>query len=186
LNCKRMKEIALHILDIAENCIAAGADRVNISIKDEESGDLRTIQIVDNGRGMGAEELTKASDPFYTSRNTRRVGLGIPLFRQHAEMTGGELKIVSEKGKGTVVTATFNRSHPDCQPLGDLEGSWLLLVTSNPGIEWELSIGTRDGDFFISSSEIRKELDLEVIRGSALTAELKRMIRNNLDALGIQ
>lgn len=181
-----MKEIALHILDIAENGIAAGADRVKISIFEESGTALLTVVISDNGRGMSEEELKKASDPFFTSRTTRRVGLGIPLFRQHAEMTGGELKIASKKGEGTVVTATFNPQHPDCQPLGDLEGSWLLLVRANPGIAWELDIRTKTGDFSISSCEIKEELDVEVIRGGELITALKRMIRNNLDALGIR
>ena len=181
-----MKEIALHILDIAENCIAAGADKVGISLGDDAETGVRTLRIRDNGKGMSQDEIRKASDPFFTSRTTRRVGLGIPLFRQHAEMTGGELNIVSRKGEGTVVTATFNRLHPDCQPLGDLEGSWVLLVSSNPGIEWELACRTREGEFSISTSEIRQELDVELIRGSELMNALKRMIRNNLDALYIE
>lgn len=159
---------------------------MKISISEENGSALRTIGISDNGRGMNDEELKKASDPFYTSRSTRRVGMGIPLFRQHAEMTGGALKIASKKGEGTVVTATFYPEHPDCQPLGDLEGSWLLLVSANPGIAWVLDIRTKTGDFSISSGEIKEELDVEVIRGSELITALKRMIRNNLDALGIR
>ena len=181
-----MKEIALHILDIAENCIAAGADRVLISIADEESTTLRTIRIEDNGKGMSKEEMINASDPFYTSRTTRRVGLGLPLFRQHAEMTGGKLEIVSEAGVGTAVNAVFDLAHPDCQPMGDLEGTWLLLVTSNPGIEWELVLKSGEEDFSMSSSQIREELEVKIIKGNELTGALKRMIRNNLDALGMQ
>jgi len=180
-----MKEIALHILDIAENCIAAGANRVLISITEEAGTSFRTIRIEDNGKGMSEEEMINASDPFYTSRTTRRVGLGLPLYRQHAEMTGGQLKIASEKGAGTVVTAIFDIGHPDCQPLGDLEGIWLLLITSNPEIEWELLCEIGDETFSISSSQIKQELDVDVIRGNELTADLKRMIRNNLDDLGI-
>lgn len=181
-----MKEIALHILDIAENCIKAGATKVDISVTDEADISFRTIRIGDDGKGMSEEERQNASDPFYTSRTTRKVGLGIPLFRQHAEMTGGELDIGSEKGKGTVVSATFDRNHPDCQPLGDLEGSWLLLASSNPKIEWTLSCQTAEGEFSLSTSEIREGLDVEFIRGNELIADLKRMIRNNLDVLGIK
>lgn len=181
-----MKEIALHILDIAENCIAAGGNRVKISIKDEPLTDIQTIRIEDNGKGMSGEEIKSTTDPFYTSRTTRRVGLGIPLFRQHAEMTGGKLKVQSEEGVGTTVEATFHKRHPDRQPMGDLEGSWLLLATSNPGIEWELVFQTGKGLFSISTSEIRQELGLEVIRGTELTSALKRMIRNNLDELGLE
>jgi hypothetical protein len=181
-----MKEIALHILDIAENAIAAGADRVIVSIADSAANDLQSIRIEDNGKGMSGEEINRAYDPFYTSRTTRRVGMGVPLFRQHAEMTGGSLTIQSVKGEGTTVEATFGKSHPDRQPLGDLEGIWVLLVTANPGIEWELVCQTRDGDFSISTSGIRQELGVELIRGSALTDALKELIRNNLDGLGLK
>jgi anti-sigma regulatory factor (Ser/Thr protein kinase) len=180
-----MNEIALHIFDIAENSIAAGADRVLISIVDEEGTTLRTIRVEDNGKGMSKEQMIHASDPFYTSRTTRRVGLGLPLFRQHAEMTGGGMTIHSEEGTGTVVQAVFDMVHPDCQPMGDLEGTWLLLVISNPEIEWELLCRSGEEEFFISSSQIRRELDVDVIRGNELTTDLKRMIRNNLDTLEI-
>ena len=175
----------MHILDIAENSISAGADRVLISVMDEDSTRLQSIRIEDNGRGMSEEEASRVSDPFYTSRTTRRVGMGIPLFRQHAEMAGGGLKIHSEEGVGTTVEARFQLDHPDRQPVGDLEGSWLLLVSSNPGIEWELRCETGHGIFSISTSQIRRELDLDLIQGRVLTNELKRMIRNNLDELGL-
>jgi len=186
LNCRMMKEIALHILDIAENSIAAGADRVRVSVLGDETTDRLQIRIEDNGKGMSREELCKVSDPFYTSRITRKVGLGIPLLRQHAEMSGGELKIESEKAMGTMVEASYCLSHPDRQPLGDLEGCWLLLITSYPGIEWELSCNSGKGDFSISTSEIRQSLEVETIRGMELTSALKRMIRNNMEELELE
>jgi len=186
LNCRMMKEIALHILDIAENSIAAGADRVRVSVLGDETTDRLQIRIEDNGKGMSREELSKVSDPFYTSRITRKVGLGIPLLRQHAEMSGGELKIESEKALGTMVEASYCLSHPDRQPLGDLEGCWLLLVTSYPGIEWELSCNSWKGDFSISTTEIRQSLEVETIRGMELTSALKRMIRNNMEELELE
>jgi len=178
-----MKEIALHILDVAENSIAAGADRVSVSVRSDELTEMLHIRIEDNGKGMSQEELSRISDPFYTSRTTRRVGMGIPLLRQHAEMCGGGLKIESEKGQGTMVEASFQLSHPDRQPMGDLEGCWLLLVNSNPGIEWELSCNSGKGDFSISTSEIKQSLEVEAIRGTELCSALKRMIRNNMEEL---
>jgi len=90
-----MKEIALHILDIAENCIAAGAGKVAISVQNGQESGLLSIRIVDSGKGMNKEEVSRCSDPFFTSRTTRKVGLGIPMLRQHAEMCGGGLKIQS-------------------------------------------------------------------------------------------
>jgi len=181
-----MKEIALHILDIAENSIAAGAGKVAISVKNEAASDLLSIRIEDNGKGMSKDEIRRCSDPFFTSRTTRQVGMGIPLLRQHAEMCGGALKIQSQKGVGTMVEATFLLGHPDRQPLGDLEGSWLLLVTSNPHMEWELICSAGAGDFYISTSEIKETLEVKYIRGNDLTSTLKRMIRNNLDELGLE
>lgn len=176
----------MHILDIAENCIAAEADRVTISVRDDKPADLLHISIEDNGKGMSKEELQRVGDPFYTTRTTRRVGMGIPLLRQHAEMAGGGVSIRSEKGFGTRVEAIFHLSHPDRQPLGDLAGSWILLLTANPDIEWELACSAGPGDFSISSSEIRLALGLESIRGTELSSSLKRMIRNNLDELGMK
>lgn len=156
-----------------------------ISVKNGQESGLLSIRIEDNGKGMSKEELSRCSDPFFTSRTTRKVGMGIPLLRQHAEMCGGGLKIQSEKGVGTVVEATFQLNHPDRQPLGDLEGSWLLLVSSNPDIEWELIYSTGAGDFSISTSEIKEILELKYIRGNELTSNLKKMIRNNIEELGL-
>lgn len=180
-----MKEIALHILDMAENCIAAGARKVKVSVE-QEAGGFLSIRIEDDGKGMSEKEILGCSDPFFTSRTTRRVGMGIPLLRQHAELSGGAMKIQSEKGVGTVVEATFLLEHPDRQPLGDLEGSWLLLARSNPAIEWELNLSSEAGEFSISSSEIKEALGVEYIGGSELSSDLKRMIRNNLEELGLE
>lgn len=180
-----MKEIALHILDVAENCIAAEANHVLISVKQESQPGMLWVEIEDNGRGMSAEQVNVITDPFHTTRTTRRVGLGIPLFKQHAELTGGALEVRSEQGKGTRIKACFVMDHPDRQPLGDLEGCWVLLAGSNSAIEWELKCETEKGDFSISTSEIRSGLEVEEIRGSELTRLLKRMIRNNMEAIGM-
>jgi hypothetical protein len=180
-----MKEIALHILDMAENSIQAGADRIQIALVKEETSGLLKVRMEDNGRGMSPEEKDRSLDPFFTSRTTRRVGLGIPLIRQHAEMSGGGLHMFSLKGKGTRVEANFGWAHPDRQPLGDLEGCWLLLAMSNPEIEWELQCASDAGEFSISSSEIKSELEVTEIKGSELKDALKIMIRNNILSLGL-
>lgn len=178
-----MKEIALHILDIAENSIAAGADLIQISLTLKGDPGVMEIRVDDNGKGMNKEELQLVLDPFYTSRTTRGVGLGIPLLRQHAEMAGGELEIYSKSGEGTSVKATFLVDHPDRQPLGDLEGCWVLLVTSNSGVVWELKLEAPAGSFEISSTEIKSAMEIKIISGSELLEELRRMIRNNIDEL---
>jgi len=158
---------------------------VTIAVE-REAGDLLSIRVEDNGKGMSKDEISRCSDPFFTSRTTRRVGMGIPLLKQHAEMSGGELKIQSVKGVSTVVEATFQYQHPDRQPLGDLEGSWLLLASSNPEIEWELKCSSGAGEFSTSTSEIKETLEVEYIRGGELSSSLKRMIRNNMEELGLE
>ena len=180
-----MKEIALHILDLAENGIAAGADTICISLVKEGEPAVLKIAVDDNGKGMAEGELRQVSDPFYTSRTTRRVGLGIPLLRQHAEMAGGEFDIKSKQGEGTRVEASFLDEHPDRQPLGDLEGCWILLATANPGLEWELKLKSPLGNFGLTTSEIKSVMELELISGSELAGQLKRMIRNNIHELSL-
>jgi len=180
-----MKEIALHIMDVAENGVRAGAKRIEIAIRQEMENELLHITVEDDGHGMEKSELERTKDPFYTSRTTRNVGLGIPLFRQQAEMTGGKLEINSEPGKGTQLKADLHPGHPDCQPLGDLEGCWVLLVTSYPGIEWILNLSSEAGEFSISTTEIKSALEVKSISGIELSEHLKRLIRNNIDELGL-
>ena len=176
-----MKEIALHILDIAENSIAAGASGIGISV--HETDRVLKFSVTDNGCGMDRARCERATDPFFTTRTTRRVGMGIPLLQQHAEMTGGGITIRPAGEKGTVVEAVFRRGHADLQPLGDLEGCWLLLASSHPGIEWTLECNTSLGSFAISSREIMEVLEVDHIRGNELTALLKEMIRHNLESI---
>ncbi len=176
-----MKEIALHILDISQNSVSAGADRIRVCV--EKSGEWISVKIEDNGEGMDRVTRKSAEDPFFTSRSTRRVGLGIPLLKQHAEMTGGKLKLESVPGKGTTIEAAFRADHPDLQPLGDLEGCWILMATSYPEVEWELDCRTDRGFFKITTSEIREVLSIERIAGEELKVSLKSMIRNQIESI---
>lgn len=102
-----MPEISLNILDVAENSVRAGASLIEIGVSVQTEEDTLTVVIKDDGCGMSAEQVEKVQDPFYTTRTTRRVGLGVPFFKQAAESTGGSFSIMSELGKGTVVTAVF-------------------------------------------------------------------------------
>ena len=103
-----MRELSLNVLDIAQNSISAGATLIEIEIREDTAGRLLTIRIADDGCGMTPEKLKSVADPFYTTRTTRKVGMGVPLFRMAAEMTGGGFEITSEPGKGTTVTALFH------------------------------------------------------------------------------
>jgi anti-sigma regulatory factor (Ser/Thr protein kinase) len=128
-----MKELSLNILDVAKNSTAAGASRVDITLDEDEDG-LLVISIADNGKGMSPEFLAQVTDPFTTTRSTRKVGMGLPLFRMAAEQTGGTLDIESQLGVGTTVTARFHRRHLDCPPLGDLAGTIALLIQGSPNV----------------------------------------------------
>jgi len=123
-----MEDLSLHVLDIAENSIAAGAKHVEIRVRESRREDRLSIEIIDNGRGMSEDMLQKATDPFFTTRTTRRVGLGLSLFEQAAKRAGGEFKIASCPGAGTKVTGVFQYSHVDRQPLGDMDQTILALV----------------------------------------------------------
>ena len=127
-----MPELALHILDLVQNSVSAGATRVVVTIFYDTAQDTLLISIEDNGKGMPPELLARVESPFATTRTTRKVGLGIPLFKQVAEMCGGQLTLQSTVGKGTKTQATFIASHMDLPPMGDLKGTLETLIIANP------------------------------------------------------
>lgn len=134
-----MLELALHVLDILQNTAEAGATRVRLTILEDQPADCLTITVDDNGRGMDQQTARRVLDPFYTTRTTRHVGLGLPLFAAAAEGAGGKLTIRSQPGRGTTVETTFQLSHPDRQPLGDMAGTLLafLLTGQAPDLVYE-------------------------------------------------
>ena len=148
----------MHVLDIAENSIAAGARHVEIRVRESRRQDLLSLEIVDDGCGMSEEMLEKATDPFFTTRTTRRVGLGLSLFEQAAKRAGGEFKIVSNPGAGTKVTGVFQHSHVDRQPLGDMDQTLLALVVGHPEIEFTYLYQTDDAQVSFSTVEIKARL----------------------------
>ncbi len=161
-----MKEISLHILDIAENSIAAGAMNIRISVVENLVDDQLIAQVEDDGRGMDEDTVKKVIDPFVTSRTTRKVGLGIPLFKEAAELCNGSFNIQSTPGKGTLVEVNFQFSHIDRMPLGDLAGTYLTLLIANPEVDWNFRhqsivgmIEQENKSFSFDSRMIKKELD---------------------------
>ncbi len=131
-----MRELSLYILDIVQNSLVAGACEIEISVVEDTNCDKLTIKIADNGSGMNQTQKNQVADPFYTTRTTRKVGLGIPFLRMAAEQTGGKVGIVSKPGKGTTITAEFVRSHIDCLPLGDVVSTLMVLIRANPDINF--------------------------------------------------
>jgi signal transduction histidine kinase len=131
-----MEDLSLHILDIAENSIAAAARTIEIIIDEDREKDLLTIEIKDDGKGMDQKTLKKALDPFFTTRKTRRVGLGLSFLAQAAEESGGKLELKSIPDEGTTTRATFHLSHPDCKPMGDIDETIRTLIISHPEINF--------------------------------------------------
>ncbi|MGC8866515.1 MAG: ATP-binding protein [Bacteroidales bacterium] len=153
-----MKELALHILDIVQNATRAGADEVYISITESRQNNLYAIEIADNGPGMSEDMQQKVLDPFFTTRTTRKVGLGLPLLQQNARLAGGDLKIESELGKGTRVRAWFQHDHIDRLPAGDLAGTLWLIFQGNPGVRFIYSHTTDQGTFELDTRAFAQTL----------------------------
>lgn len=155
-----MKELSLNILDITENSVKAGATLTKISVV--ENDDTLTITIKDDGHGMSEEILKTVENPFYTTRTTRKVGLGIPLLKMAAEMTGGEVKIVSSTDKvthGTTVTATFFKNHLDFTPLGDVKETIVTLIQGHPDTDFLFTHQTNKGEVKLDTRELRIVLE---------------------------
>ena len=149
-----MKELSLNILDIAKNSVTAGASRVEITV--EEEPERLTITIGDNGCGMSPEFAAKVTDPFTTTRTTRKVGLGLPLMKMEAQMSGGDLTIESEVGKGTRVTTWFDPRNIDMPPLGDLVSSVTTLIQGSPDIDFVFTHRNGNGEYTLDTGEVRQ------------------------------
>ncbi len=153
-----MRELSLHILDIAENGIRAGASRVDILLEEDTKEDRLTLTIRDNGAGMDEETRRRVLDPFFTTKKVRRVGLGLPMLAEAARRTGGGLVLASRPGEGTAVSASFGLRHIDRQPLGDLAGSLVALIAGNPAVD-VLYEHRRDGRTYrLDTQEIKEAL----------------------------
>ncbi|MCD6291649.1 MAG: ATP-binding protein [Anaerolineae bacterium] len=153
-----MRELALHLLDIAENSVAAGARNVTITIEEDTRGDRIRLAVEDDGKGMDAEMAERVTDPFVTSRTTRRVGLGIPLLKAAAEACNGSLQIVSAPGRGTRVEVDFQRSHVDRMPLGDVVSTMLTLLVGFPDVHWTFHYKGDEKQFTFDDAPIKDAL----------------------------
>lgn len=157
-----MKELSLNILDIAKNSVKAKADNIEIILTETE--ETLEIKIKDDGCGMTKEQVSSVMDPFFTTRTTRNVGMGIPLLKLAAEQTGGcvEITSVSEKddpaNKGTVTSAKFCKNHLDFTPLGDVVSSITILIQGAPDIRWVYRHTTPKGDVELDTAELKEVL----------------------------
>ena len=157
-----MTELSLHVLDIAKNSTKAGATVIEISITEDIESNLLVIEIKDNGCGMDKEFLSNVLDPFKTTRTTRKVGMGLSLFKSACELTGGNLQITSEVGRGTVVKATFVYDSIDRQPVGDMASTISTLVSGSDKIDFIYTHRYKTNQFVFSTLEVRKILGQEI------------------------
>ena len=159
-----MKELSLNILDIAENSVKAGASLIEITV-DESDNNVTVILIKDDGCGMTPEILNSVTNPFYTTRTTRSVGLGIPLFKLSAEQTGGYLEITSKTSDekdsthGTLLKAFYNRNHIDMTPLGDVISTITTLIQGHPEKDFLFIHKMKNGVVSLDTRELRSILD---------------------------
>ncbi|MGM9527747.1 MAG: ATP-binding protein [Oscillospiraceae bacterium] len=153
-----MQELSMNILDVAENSVRAGASLVEITVDRQPVNDLMTITISDNGCGMSPEQLKKVSDPFYTTRTTRSVGLGIPFFRMAAELTGGKLEISSTQGVGTLIKASFVLSSIDLMPLGNINETIFVLIHGNPDMDFVFTHRLGGSELVLDTRSFRRIL----------------------------
>ena len=178
-----MTELSLHMLDIIQNSIAAKANLIEISVSEDDLTDQLLIKITDNGMGMDEELLKKVADPFFTTRKTRKVGLGISLFMRAAEQCGGSLTIHSQLRIATVVTVVMKQKHIDRQPMGDIAGVLSLMVSSNPTIDFSYAHKTVKGTYLFTSKEIKQILEDVPVSDPKVVKFMREMIQENLNEI---
>lgn len=177
-----MKDISLHILDIAENSIRANASKMELTQNILPNGEIQ-FQLIDNGKGISPEMLRNITDPFTTSRTTRKVGMGLALLKQNCEISGGTLQISSELGLGTDLKFSFCTSHIDCLPMGDMPGVLSILITSNPDVEFIYKLMVGEKSFSIRTSEIKEQLDGLPLAIPEVVKFIKEYIAENYSSL---
>jgi signal transduction histidine kinase len=152
-----MEDLSLHILDVAENSISGSAKRIEIRINEDQEKDVLTIEIKDDGKGMDEQMRQKALDPFFTTRTTRRVGLGLSLLAQATRESDGTIELDSKPGQGTTVKATFCYSHPDRKPMGDIHETIRTLVVGHPEIDFLYEHKKNDSVYRFDTRETDKK-----------------------------
>ncbi len=171
-----MEDLSLHILDIAENSVAASADKIEIRILEDKKKDLLSVEVIDNGIGMDKETQEKSIDPFYTSKTVRRFGFGLSLLREATKAANGHFSIESEKGEGTRIKADFQYSHIDRKPLGDMGQTIITLIIGNPEIDLIYMHKKNNQKYRLDTRKIKAQLKEAPINSPAGI----RMIREDL------
>lgn len=178
-----MRELALHILDIAENSISANANTIKIMIDENHQQDILTISIEDDGKGMNEEMVLKITDPFITSRTTRKVGLGIPFFKAAAEACVGDFSIESTPGLGTKINAKFQYSHIDRMPLGDIVSTLHTLIIGTPEVHFLFEYKINQQTYKFNDEPIKQTLDGVSLSEPAVMKYIREELHAGIDNL---
>ena len=175
-----MKELAMHVYDLMENSTAAGAKDVKLTIVDSLKNNDFHFTIEDNGKGMSPEFLARVTDPYTTSRTTRKVGLGLPLIKMNTEKCGGGMKLTSEVGVGTRLEFWFEHNNWDRPPMGDLPGTLVMLLSAHEDIHFVATYRTDESEFVLDTDELKEALDGMSMNDIHIIGYLKEMIAENL------
>jgi len=178
-----MRELSLNVLDIAQNSIKAEASLVEIELSQSTEKKELLIGIYDNGKGMTPEQVQSVTDPFFTTRTTRKVGLGIPFFKMSAEMTGGSFEIESEVGKGTKVKALFRTDHLDFTPVGDMCSTVILLITMNLHVDFVYKRSIDNKEFTVDTRQLKEILGDVPLNEPSIVSWITDYIKENTKQL---
>ena len=177
-----LRELALHILDTAENSVQAGAKNITIRIEEDESEDRLVLEVSDDGKGMDDETVQKVIDPFITSRTTRKVGLGIPFLKAASEACNGNFYLQSEVGKGTRVTAEFQRSHIDRMPLGDIQNTMINLIIGYPKVHWLIEYMMNGKSYIFDDQQVKEILEDVPLSSPEVITYLRESISQGINS----
>ena len=178
-----MKELSMHVYDLMENSTAANSSLVRLTIRDSIKDNLFHFVIEDNGKGMSPEFLAKVTDPYTTSRTTRKVGLGLPLIKMNTENCGGGINLTSEVGKGTRLEFWFQHDHWDRPPMGDLAGWLVMLVSQHEDIHFIITYTTDVDSFVFDTDEVKEALGGMSMNDVTIVRYLKEMVAGNLEEI---
>lgn len=178
-----MRELALHVLDLVQNSIRAAASLIEIGLLEDPVADRLVLRIVDNGKGIPEEKLSQVTSPFFTSRTTREVGLGLSLLEQAVKLTQGELQLKSKEEQGTELAASFTLSHLDRPPLGDLTGTLMALIVPNPELDFVYEHCCGERCFKLDTREIKRELNGVAINHPEVVKWLRSYVTEGIQQL---
>jgi anti-sigma regulatory factor (Ser/Thr protein kinase) len=175
-----MIELSLHILDVAENSTRAGAKNVYITIEEDSARDTLSLEIRDDGAGMKEDMLNKVTDPFFTTKTVRNVGLGLPMLAQAAEKTCGRFSFESKEGEGSRVAAEFRLGHIDRQPLGDMASTLVTLIAGNTDVDFIYRHRHNEKEYVLDTRDVRIEIEDVPINALAVLSLIREFIQDGL------